>query len=144
MTAAGLRKFRFERQVGRTVVNPLVAALERAGIRSALVVELETTGRKSGQPRRVPLTGSADGDGVWLISQHGRRSGWAHNIAAEPRVRVKVNGRWRTGTAAFVPEDDVRVRARSFARGKIAAAATAAAMRALESDPISVRITFDD
>ncbi|MBV8349467.1 MAG: nitroreductase, partial [Mycolicibacterium sp.] len=41
-------------------------------------------------------------------------------------------------------EDDVRARARSFASGKIAAAATAAAMRALESDPISVRITFDD
>ncbi len=144
MAATGLRKFRFERQVGRTVVNPLVAALDRAGIRSALVVELQTTGRKSGQPRRVPLTGSADADGVWLISQHGHRSGWAYNIAADPRVRVRVNGDWRTGTAAFVPDDDVRARARSFARGRIGGAATAAAMRALESDPISVRITFDE
>jgi len=26
--ATGLRKFKFERQVGRTVVNPLVSALE--------------------------------------------------------------------------------------------------------------------
>ena len=144
MAATGVRKFRFERNVGRIVVNPLVAALDRAGIRSALVVELETIGRKSGQPRQVPLTGSADNDGVWLISQHGHRSGWAHNITADPRVRIKVNGRWRTGSAVFVPDDDVRARARSFARGKIAGAATAAAMRALQSDPISVRITFDE
>lgn len=144
MAKTGLTKFKFERRVGRTVVNPLVAALERRGVRSALVVELETTGRRSGQPRRVPLTGSADDDGVWVISQHGRRAGWAHNITADPRVRVRVNGRWRAGTAAFRPDDDVRARARSFGRGKLSGAATALAMRALESDPISVRITYTD
>jgi deazaflavin-dependent oxidoreductase (nitroreductase family) len=142
--ASGLRKFKFERRVGHTVLNPLVAALDRRGIRSALVVELETTGRRSGEPRRVPLTGSADSDGVWVISQHGHRAGWAHNIEADPRVRVRVNGRWRTGTAAFQPDDDIRARAHSFARGKVATVATALAMRAMESDPISVRITYVD
>jgi deazaflavin-dependent oxidoreductase (nitroreductase family) len=142
--ASALRKFKFERQVGRTVVNPLVAALERRGIRSALVVELETTGRRSGEPRRVPLTGSADVGGVWVISQHGHRAGWAHNIEADPGVRVRVDGKWRNGTAAFQPDDDIRARARSFARGTVAAAATALAMRAMESDPISVRITYTD
>ena len=144
MTKTGLRKFKFERQVGRTVVNPLVTALDKRGIRSALVVELETTGRKSGEPRRVPLTGSADDGGVWVISQHGHRAGWAHNISADPHVRVRVNGRWRTGTAAFRPDDDVRARARSFGRGRLSGTATVLAMRALESDPISVRITFTD
>ena len=142
--SSALRKFKFERRVGRTVVNPLVAALDRSGIRSALVVELETTGRKSGAPRRVPLTGRADAEGVWVISQHGHRAGWAHNIEADPRVRVRVNGQWRTGTAAFQPDDDVRARARSFVRGKMSAAATALAMRAMESDPITVRITYTD
>jgi len=44
------RKFKFERRVGRIVMNPLVAALDRIGVRSQLVVELETTGAKSGQP----------------------------------------------------------------------------------------------
>jgi hypothetical protein len=41
------------------VVNLLVAALDRRGIRSALVVELETTLRKSGKPRlsvRITVT----------------------------------------------------------------------------------------
>ena len=39
-----LRKFKFERQVGRTIVNPLVAALDKIGIRGSSTVELETTG----------------------------------------------------------------------------------------------------
>ncbi len=62
----------------------------------------------------MPLTGRADDGGVWVISQHGRRAGWAHNITANPKVRVRVNNEWRTGTAAFVPDDDVVARARSF------------------------------
>jgi deazaflavin-dependent oxidoreductase (nitroreductase family) len=141
----GLRKFKFERQLGRIVMNPVVAALDRVGIRSSLVVDLETTGRKSGEPRRVPLAGRADETGVWVISQHGRRAGWAHNISADPRVRVRMNNQWHSGTAVFVPDDDVRARARSFGgNGKLSQSATALTMRAMESDPISVHITFDD
>jgi deazaflavin-dependent oxidoreductase (nitroreductase family) len=148
MATKGVRKFKFERQLGRAVMNPMVAALERIGVRSSLVVELETTGAKSGQPRRVPLAGRADDNGVWVISQHGRRAGWAYNIAADPKVRVRVNSRgnneWRIGTAIFEPHDDVRARARSFGGGgKLGQSATALTMRAMESDPISVRITYD-
>src|SRR5262245_33893585 len=138
------RKFKFERRVGRTIVNPLVAAMDRIGIRSSLVVELETTGAKTGQPRRVPLTGRADNTGVWVISQHGRRAGWAQNITADPQVRVRVGNQWRSGTATFEPDDDVRARARSFGGdGKLSQSAAALTMRAMESDPISVRITYE-
>ena len=144
MASTALRKFRFERRVGRIVVNPLVAAMDRIGIRSSLVVELETTGAKTGQPRRVPLTGRADDAGVWMISEHGRRAGWAHNIAANPKVRVRVGNQWRSGTATFEADDDVRARARSFGGdGKLSQSVAALTMRAMESDPISVRITFD-
>jgi deazaflavin-dependent oxidoreductase (nitroreductase family) len=144
MANKGVRKFKFERRVGRVVVNPLVAALDRLGIRSSLVVELETTGAKSGQPRCVPLTGRADDTGLWVISQHGRRAGWAHNIAADPRVRVRVDNQWRSGTATFEPDDDVRARGRSFGGdGRLSQSATILTMRAMESDPISVRITYD-
>jgi len=136
------RKFKFERRLGRAVMNPVVAALDKVGIRSSLVVDLETVGRKSGEPRR--LAGRVDGNDLWVISQHGRRAGWAHNIAANPKVRVRVNNEWRTGTAIFEPDDDVRARARSFGgTGRISQSATAMTMRAMESDPISVRITFD-
>jgi deazaflavin-dependent oxidoreductase (nitroreductase family) len=144
MATKGLRKFKFERQLGRAVMNPMVAALERVGVRSSLVVELETTGHKSGEPRRVPLAGRADDTGIWVISQHGRRAGWAYNIAADPKVRVRVDNQWRNGTATFEPDDDVRARARSFGGdGKISQSATALTMRAMESDPISVRITYN-
>jgi deazaflavin-dependent oxidoreductase (nitroreductase family) len=97
------------------------------------------------QPRRVPLTGRADDTGVWVISQHGRRAGWAHNIAADPNVRVRVDNQWRSGTATVEPDDDVRARARSFGGDtKISQSASALTMRAMESDPISVRIAFND
>jgi deazaflavin-dependent oxidoreductase (nitroreductase family) len=140
-----LRKFKFERQVGRTIVNPLITALDRIGIRASSTVELETTGAKTGQPRRVPLTGRADATGVWVVSQHGKRAGWAHNITANPKVRVRVNNEWRTGTAAFTPDDDVVGRARSFGgNSKLSQSATALGMRALQSDPISVRITYTE
>jgi deazaflavin-dependent oxidoreductase (nitroreductase family) len=145
MATKGLRKFKFERQLGRAVMNPVVAALDKIGLRSSLVVELETTGAKSGETRRVPLAGRADDTGVWVISQHGRRAGWAYNIAADPKVRVRVNNEWRTGTATFEPQDDVRARARSFGGdGKLSKSATVLTMRAMESDPISVRITYTD
>ncbi len=147
MTSArkAVRKFKFERQVGRMIVNPLVGALDKIGIRASSVVELETTGAKTGQPRRVPLTGRADDDGVWVVSQHGKRAGWAHNITASPTVRVRVNNEWRNGTAVFVPDDDVVARARSFGGDrKLSQSATALGMRALQSDPISVRITYTD
>lgn len=139
-----LRKFRFERQVGRVVMNPVMNALARVGIHPPLTLELETIGAKSGQPRRVPLNGRVDEHGLWVICQHGRRAGWAYNIAANPRVRVRIKDQWRTGTATFEPDDDVRARARSFGgNGKLTQSATAMTMRAMESDPISVRITFD-
>lgn len=91
----------------------------------------------------MPLTGRADADGVWVISQHGKRAGWAHNISANPKVRVRVDNEWCTGTAAFAPDDDVVARARSFGGNtKLGQSATALGIRALQSDPISVRITF--
>jgi hypothetical protein len=82
---------------------------------------------------------------VWVISQHGRRAGWAYNIAAEPRVLVRVNNQWRSGTATFKPDDDVRAWARSCGGdGRLSQSATALTMLAMESDPISVRIAYDE
>ncbi|GAC68544.1 nitroreductase family deazaflavin-dependent oxidoreductase [Gordonia soli] len=141
---AVVRKFRFERAVGRYVANPTVALLGRLGVSTRLATDLETTGRKSGQPRTVPVSAAFDETGAWIISQHGRRSGWAINVAAEPRVRIRQGDVWRTGTAAFVPDDDVQSRARTFASRPAFAGLTAAGFRALQSDPMSVRITFVD
>lgn len=67
---------------------------------------LETVGRKSGRFRRTPIGNGLKGDTFWIIAEHGRRSDWVRNILANPRVRVKVNGRWRSGTGHLIPDDD--------------------------------------
>ena len=90
------------------VFNPPSRAL--AGVAPWWVV-LETTGRRSGRPRRVPLArGPVDGRTTWLIATHGRHASFAHNIAADPRVRLRLRGRWHEGTATLVPLDPAVVR----------------------------------
>lgn len=98
------------------VLNPLVRPL--AGWAPWWVV-LETTGRRSGRARRTPLAaGPRDGRTCWLIAVHGEHSGFAHNIAAEPVVRLRRLGRWRTGRARLEPLDPVILaRFSRYARG---------------------------
>jgi deazaflavin-dependent oxidoreductase (nitroreductase family) len=89
------------------VFNPVARAL--AGVAPWWVV-LETTGRRSGRPRRVPLArGPVDGRTAWLISVHGTHASFAHNIAANPRVRLRLRGRWRAGAAALAQPDPAMV-----------------------------------
>jgi deazaflavin-dependent oxidoreductase (nitroreductase family) len=132
-----LRKFRRERAIGR-LLNPAVQGLSRLGVRTAMATELETIGRKTGQARLVPVSAQFDNDGAWLISQHGTRSGWGRNIADNPNIRVRQGNQWRSGVAAFRPDDDVVARGRKFGRlgAKVA--------KALETTPVSVRIDFTD
>ncbi|MEU1427846.1 nitroreductase family deazaflavin-dependent oxidoreductase [Nocardia sp. NPDC005746] len=138
------RKFRIERAVGRAVMNPTVRALDKVGIRTTFASEIETVGRKSGQPRRVPVSLLFDDEGAWAICQHGMRSGWGLNISANPNVRVRQGDRWRTGTAALLPDDDVIARTRAFAPHPLLAPLARGMFAALESDPVTVRITFTD
>jgi deazaflavin-dependent oxidoreductase (nitroreductase family) len=97
--------------LARHVVNPVVGT----GIRLGLVrgwALLETTGRKSGKPRRTPVGNGLVDDTFWIVAEHGRKAGYVRNIEANPRVRVFVQRRWRSGTARLMPEDDPRRRQR--------------------------------
>ncbi|MGV9676546.1 nitroreductase family deazaflavin-dependent oxidoreductase [Nocardia sp. NPDC003482] len=138
------RKFAVERAVGRYFANPLFRVLDRIGVRSDFAAELETIGRKSGQPRRVNVSALFDADGAWLICQHGMRSGWGNNVRANPEVRLRQGDRWRTGRAELRPDDDVVARAKAFAPHPRLAAFTAASFAALQTTPVSVRVTFTD
>lgn len=75
---------------------------------------LETTGRKSGQPRRTPLGGSRVGNEFWFVSEFGENSQYIKNIKANPNVRVRLNGRWHNGVAHLMPDDDPHERLRSL------------------------------
>ncbi len=70
---------------------------------------LRTTGRQSGLPRTTTLIYARDGaDFVLVASNHGlgRRPGWLHNVAAEPRVGLQVGRRKGTGRARIVERGD--------------------------------------
>lgn len=113
----------FQRKVG----NPLLRRLPWQ-------ILLETTGRKSGVPRQTPVGGRRVGDEFWLVSEYGEKSQYIRNIQAEPRVRVRLKGRWHTGTAHLLPEDDPR------ARLKVLPRFNSAAVRAMGTSLLTVRI----
>ncbi|MGW3235679.1 nitroreductase family deazaflavin-dependent oxidoreductase [Streptomyces olivaceus] len=77
---------------------------------------LETTGRVSGLPRRTPVGGRREGDSFWLVSEFGERSQYIRNVRADPRVRVRIRGRWHPGTAHLLPDDDPHARLRRLPR----------------------------
>jgi deazaflavin-dependent oxidoreductase (nitroreductase family) len=120
------------------LLNPVVRAAARAGLPLPGLVILETTGRKSGQPRRIPVGKALEGDTLWVVSEHGRRSAYVRNIEANPRVRVRVGREWRTGTAQALPDDDWRERQRRMPNRL-----NSGAVRLLASDPLTVRIDLD-
>jgi deazaflavin-dependent oxidoreductase (nitroreductase family) len=120
------------------VFNPLVRAAARAGLPTPSVVILETTGRRSGQPRRVPVTRALVGDTLWIVTEHGRRAGYVRNIEANPRVRVRVGRRWRTGTAQVLADDDWRARQRRMPN-KL----NSVMVRAMGTEHLTVRVDLD-
>jgi deazaflavin-dependent oxidoreductase (nitroreductase family) len=117
------------------VFNPLVKAAAAAGLPLFGIAILEARGRRSGRTRRTPVGPTVDGDVVWIVAEHGRRAGYVRNIEADPRVRIRLGRRWRTGVARAVPEDDPRARQR---RG-----VNAAVVRLMGSDLLTVRIDLD-
>jgi len=46
------------------------------------------------------------GNTVWIVAEHGQRAAYVRNLQANPRIRIKVDGTWRTGTAYRVVDDD--------------------------------------
>jgi len=71
---------------------------------------VETTGRRTGLPRRTPVGGRISAGAFWFVAGIGRETFYVRNIEANPRVRVTALGRWRTGTAHLLDEDDARRR----------------------------------
>jgi deazaflavin-dependent oxidoreductase (nitroreductase family) len=74
------------------------------------VVTLETTGRKSGEPRRTMLTAPVvDGETVVLVASYGgdsRHPAWYLNLCANPEVAIEMNGRRRDMRARVATADE--------------------------------------
>jgi deazaflavin-dependent oxidoreductase (nitroreductase family) len=124
--------------VSARLFNPLVLAAARAGLPTPSVVILETTGRRSGEPRRVPVTRLLEGDTLWIVTEHGRKAGYVRNIDSDPRVRVRIGRRWRTGTAHVLEGEDWRALQRRMP-GKL----NSAVVRLMGTEHLAIRVDLD-
>lgn len=132
-------KRRFTTALGKYLVNPIVKAAFALRLAPPSYAILETIGRKSGQARRTPVGNSLDGNTLWLVAEHGHHAHYVRNIKAHPRVRVKVRGKWRCGTAHILSHDDPRERLR-----KIGLRFNGAVVQAMGTELLTVRIDLDD
>jgi deazaflavin-dependent oxidoreductase (nitroreductase family) len=115
--------------VQRIVVNPVGRKLP--------VTMLETTGRKSGQPRHTAVGGAVVDNQFWMVAEHGEHSHYVLNIKADPRVRVRIGGRWRAGTAHLLPDDDPVARLRKLP------SMNSAVVKMMGSELLTIRVDFD-
>lgn len=115
----------------KRLANPLTRLLPMQPV-------VETTGRRSGQPRRTPVGGRLADNQFWVVSEFGESSQWVRNVKAEPRVRLRLNGKWRTGTAHLMSEDDPHARLRSLPQ------IARLGVRAMGTNLLTVRIDLDD
>ena len=122
---------RITNEFQRRVANPLMRRLP-------IQTLLETTGRKSGQPRRTPLGGSRVGGEFWFVSEFGEKSQYVRNIKANPKVRVRLRGRWHNGTAHLVPGDDPHERFRSLPR------LNSSSVRTFGTNLLTIRVDLTD
>ncbi len=87
--------------------------------------------------------GRLEGSTIWIVSEHGRRAAYVRNIAAEPRVRVKLGRRWRSGTARALSDDAWRERLKRIGHGHPWLKLNGAIVRLMRTDPLTIRIDLD-
>jgi deazaflavin-dependent oxidoreductase (nitroreductase family) len=132
------RKRRLVTALQVRVLNPPIRALAARGLMPGVAL-LETTGRKSGQPRRTPVSNGFDPptNTFWIVAEMGRKAAYVRNIEADSRVRIRVRGRWRNGVAHVLGAEDPRARLRSLSR------LNASGVRALGTDLLVVRVDLE-
>lgn len=115
--------------VQRRLVNPLGRRMP--------ITQIETIGRKSGQRRLTAVGGRVVDNQFWMVSEHGGHSHYVQNIKANPHVRVRIDGEWKTGTAHLLPDDD------PIARLKKLPGMNSAVVRMMGSDLLTIRVDLD-
>ncbi len=132
------RKRRLIKAIQVRLINPPVKALAAHGLVPTVAL-LETTGRRSGQPRRTPVNKALDrATGTfWIVSEFGRRAAYVRNLEADPRVRVRIGRRWRSGVATILDGEDPTTGLRHAPK------LNRAAVRAMGTDLLTIRVDLD-
>jgi deazaflavin-dependent oxidoreductase (nitroreductase family) len=82
----------------------------RKALATDLVVDITTTGRKSGQKRTAPVLYLADGERFVVINTNAgnaKTPAWSLNLRANPDAEVEI-GRRRVKVRARIAEDEER------------------------------------
>jgi deazaflavin-dependent oxidoreductase (nitroreductase family) len=144
----------WERRFTNRVLNPAMVAMITHGFGPPTYAVVETTGRKTGRKRLVPVASGLDGDTFWMISGLGERASYVHNMRADPKVRVRARPvrvrdglrmRWRTGTAHLLPDDDPVARHHLLGQGRPGYRLDGYFLRRLAADGrmLTIRIDLD-
>ena len=130
------------------MLNPPIKLLFALGVVPPGYALLETTGRKTGKPRRTPVGDARVGDRLWIVAEHGMKAGYVRNIKQNPRVRLKLRegfrARWHTGTAHLLWDDDPRERQHWLAGQVPGSRSNAVAVRLSGTELLTMRIDLDD
>jgi deazaflavin-dependent oxidoreductase (nitroreductase family) len=140
-------KHRIVHPLQKYFLNPPIKFLFAIGLVPPGYALLETTGRKTGKPRRTPVGDGRIGNEFWIVAEHGMNASYVRNIASNPGVRLKLReglrSRWHSGTAHLLPDDNPRERQRWLAGQLPSSAANAAVVRLLGTQLLTVRIDLD-
>jgi len=140
-------KHRIVHTLQKYLLNPPIKLMFAVGLAAPGYALLETTGRKSGKPRRTPVGNGRIGGQFWIVAEHGMKAGYIRNIEHDPRVRLKlrdgIRARWHTGTAHVLSDDDPLERQRWLASQVRGSARNAAAVRLFGTRLLTVRIDLD-
>jgi deazaflavin-dependent oxidoreductase (nitroreductase family) len=141
-------KHRVVHALQKYLFNPPAKFLFAIGVAPPGRALLETVGRKTGKPRRIPVGNGLVGRQFWIIAEHGSKAAYVRNIMDNPRVRLKlgdgIRARWHGGTAHVLTDDDPGERQRWLRIQLPSSASNAAAVRFFGTQLLTVRIDLDD
>src|ERR687890_1843395 len=64
-----------------------------AALSRSRLIDITTTGRRSGEPRRIELTFHRIDGRIWISGMPSRRTrGWIYNLEADPRMTLHLKG----------------------------------------------------
>jgi deazaflavin-dependent oxidoreductase (nitroreductase family) len=131
----------------RYTLNPLFRTLLAIGVNPLGLAILETTGRVTGRPHRIPVGNGRKGEDFWIIAEHGYLAGYVRNIQHNPCVRVRLRTglryHWVTGTATIRPDEDPLARQRKVIAWHPLRAYNAINVRTFGADLLTVHVKLD-
>ena len=116
----------------------VVAALSGGG-----TIDITTSGRKTGRPRRIEIVFFAIDGGIYISGMPGRR-GWLANLGADPRLTFHLKRGVQTdlpATARIITEETER---RSILQHITAAWNRQAQVESFVARAPLIEVTFDD